>query len=434
LARPTLVFDARSAAGRPARKTSGLVPVGMNGIPSTQVESVPRASTSGLQPSAFRAPAGPRIRIGMPTTNPEQLSCPHSGDCLQNTNNILLRDGFCRKRLLGPSSPREGWTGHILGDLMKVDLSEHNPEGRRLRNQFAALLLLHSLISTCAFSQQSHRLEQSASVLLKILLSPHTSDYAWNLAERQFEALPTEDAIRALFPEIAKGMPGGGLYGIYNCFDPLHDRRLARWGEYCVANWLWCKQLSCPQRREKALKMLLELWPHATSLAGRMALLQELCRDPEAEAKIAALFTDSLANARLRTEAGVCLLYQDEAKYHREVVAFAEQSPPNLRQLLFNKLAYPSQAPLPEVDPAVIRMGFALLFEEADKQANARRNGQIISDYAQFLYASRLGAYLNTRFEPDQKSGIYMGTQGIERGYHDSVMNALDWWSKHNHD
>jgi hypothetical protein len=305
---------------------------------------------------------------------------------------------------------------------------------KRQWNQFAALLLLYSLVSTCAFSQQSHRLEQSALALLKILLSPHTSAYAWNVAEKQFEALPAENPIRALFPEIAKGMPGGGLYGIYNCSDPLHDRTLARWGEYCVTTWLWCKQLACPQRREKALKLLLELWPHPTSLAGRMALLLELCRDPEAETKIAALFTDSLVDSRLRTEAGVCLLYQDEAKYHREVVAFAEQSPQNLQQLLFNKLAYPSQVPIPEVDPAVIRMGFALLLEEADKQTNARRHGQIISDYAQFLYASHLGAYLNTSFEPDQKSAIYIGTQGIERWYHDSVMNALDWWSKHKHD
>jgi hypothetical protein len=121
------------------------------------------------------------------------------------------------------------------------------------------------------------------------------------------------------------------------------------------------------QRREDALKVLLELWPQPTSFSGRMALLRELCRDPAAEAKIAALFTDSVADSRLRTEAGVCLLYQDEAKYHREVVAFAEQSPPNLRQLLFNKLAYPSQVPVPEVDPAVIRMGFGMLMEESDK-------------------------------------------------------------------
>jgi hypothetical protein len=42
-----------------------------------------------------------------------------------------------------------------------------------------------------------------------------------------------------------------------------------------------------------------------------------------------------------------------------------------------------------------------LLLEEADKQANAKLRGQIISDYDQFLYASRLGAYLHTSFEPN---------------------------------
>ena len=299
------------------------------------------------------------------------------------------------------------------------------------KNQFAALLLLYSLISTYALSQQPHSVEEPSSlVLLKILLSPNTSDDEWNTAERQFEALPPEDVIRVLFPEIAKGMPGG----IYNCYDPRHDRTLARWGQYCVANWLWCKQLECPQKREEVSKMLMELWAQPTSLDGRMVLLQELCHDREAEAKIAALFRDSLADSRLRSQAGVCLLSQSEDKYHREVVEFAEQSPPNLRQRLFKQLAYPTQVPVPEVDPAVVRMGFALMLEEADKQATAMRHGAAISDYAQFIYAQQLGTYLRKPFVPDQKTAIYKDPKGIERWYHDSVMNALGWWSKYKHD
>ena len=78
-------------------------------------------------------------------------------------------------------------------------------------------------------------------------------------------------------------------------------------------------------------------------------------------------------------------------------------------------------------------MGFALLLEEADKQETAVRDGKVISDYAQFIYAQQLGAYLGNRFVPDQKTATYKGTQGIERWYHDSVINALGWWSKYDH-
>ena len=136
----------------------------------------------------------------------------------------------------------------------------------------------------------------------------------------------------ALFPEIAKGIPGGYSYAAYNCFDPLRDRKVPGWGELCVVNWLWCKQLACIQRRAEVSKVLLELWSMPISFYGQMALLQALCGNPDAEGKVVALFRDGATDARLRTEAGVCLLYQDGAKYHREVVAFAEESPPNVSQ------------------------------------------------------------------------------------------------------
>ena len=55
----------RSAAGRPARKTSGSAPVAMNGIRSTLEESAERAFTSGLKPNASRAHGGRRTRSGM---------------------------------------------------------------------------------------------------------------------------------------------------------------------------------------------------------------------------------------------------------------------------------------------------------------------------------------------------------------------------------
>ena len=72
----------------------------------------------------------------------------------------------------------------------------------------------------------------------------------------------------ALFPEVAKGIPGGWSYPAYNCSEPLHDRKVGGWGEYCIVNWLWCKQLACIQKREDASNILLGLWQHPISYYG----------------------------------------------------------------------------------------------------------------------------------------------------------------------
>ena len=55
----------RSAAGRPARKTYGFAPADMSGTRSIPEAFAPRASTSGLKPSAYRAVDGRHTRCGM---------------------------------------------------------------------------------------------------------------------------------------------------------------------------------------------------------------------------------------------------------------------------------------------------------------------------------------------------------------------------------
>ena len=56
---------ARSAAGRPTKKISGLAPAAMSGTLSTREASAQPVSTSGLRPSASLAADGRRIRSGM---------------------------------------------------------------------------------------------------------------------------------------------------------------------------------------------------------------------------------------------------------------------------------------------------------------------------------------------------------------------------------
>jgi hypothetical protein len=301
-------------------------------------------------------------------------------------------------------------------------------------NQAAIALILCSLLSIPGLGQQTQSPQPSASALLKTLLSRETSDEEWKAAEKQFRELPAKDALRALFPEIAKGLPDGFTYAAYNCFDPLKDRNVPAWGEFCVVHWLWCDELACPAKRDEVTNVLLELWSQPVSFSGQMALVQGLCGKAAAEGRMAALFRDVASDPRLRTEASICLVRQDGKRYHREVVALAEKSPSSLRERLFDELASPPHRLVSGVDPAVVRMGFALLLEEADKQKKAKQQGQTVSDYGQFLYANRLNAYLGTMFEPDGKSPSYAGAEGRERLYHDTTANALKWWSEHRHE
>ena len=191
------------------------------------------------------------------------------------------------------------------------------------------------------------------------------------------------------------------------------------------------------------MKVLLDLWSHPISSYGHMALLRGLCADPDAESRIMELFRDGAADERLRTEAAACLLYQNGAKYYSEVVAFAEHAPikfnqpesipynVSLRRRLFDELVSARHRSDSGVDPAVVRMGFTLLLDEAERQRKANQFGGKVSDYGQFIYADHLNSYLGTMFEPDRKQAVYAGNNGNERFWHETVVNALDWWSKH---
>jgi hypothetical protein len=62
---------ARSAAGRPGKRTSGSAPAATSGTPLTREASALPAFISGLRLSAFLAADGRRIRIGMNETTGE---------------------------------------------------------------------------------------------------------------------------------------------------------------------------------------------------------------------------------------------------------------------------------------------------------------------------------------------------------------------------
>lgn len=307
-------------------------------------------------------------------------------------------------------------------------------------NEFAWLITTCVWMSIAALAQDtSARTTQRASDLLRDLLSPQTSDSQWLAAEKSFETLPPSVALPILFPEIAKGIPGGYSYAAYNCFDPLQDRKVGEWGHFCVVNSLWCKQLACPQTREETSKVLLDLWVNPISEYGQTVLLEGLCGNPAAESRVAILFRDNAADMRLRTQSAICLLRLDEPIYHSEVAAFTEKAPitftppglnPHalqLRRALFDELASPTHRE-PGMDAAVVRIGFSLMLHEAGQ---TKQYGNKVSDYCEFLYAERLNAYLGAGFEPDHRLPIYAGSDGNERFWHDTTVKALSWWARH---
>jgi hypothetical protein len=265
-----------------------------------------------------------------------------------------------------------------------------------------------------------------------VLVSPKTSDQAWQVAVDSFLALPADAAVRALYPEIAKGIPGGHSYAGYNCSDPQRDRHVPDWGRYCVVNWLWCHTISCSKAQPPIGTTLLELWQQPLSAHGQDVLLSTLdtyAWVPEAEEPVHSLFFDKQANSGLRLRAAACLLRHFGMKYHGEVVSFALSGPRDTRDFLFRELADSPHALVSGVDPAVVRLGFQLLLEESAQHENLVAHHAVTSSYyGEFLYANLLGKYLGHPFAPDRRAQFRQGGQGNEDWYRTTAENAYRWW------
>jgi hypothetical protein len=293
----------------------------------------------------------------------------------------------------------------------------------------AALVVLCALLTP-----QLQAADSPESRPLETLLSPQSSDEEWQRAAEVFRELPADAAIRALYPEIAKGVPNGMPYTAYNCSDPSRDRHLGRWGRYCVTGWLWRQTISCGRKYANLSRTLLELWAQPQSVYGQSVLLSALdyyAWVPEAEDPVRTLFRDSEASIGLRAQAAGCLLRHFGTKYQRDVIQFALFSSREIRDVLFRLLAAPSSTRISGADPAVVRMGFWLMFEELaeneDRFAHRRAGG---SYYGAFLSANALATYLGEGFTPDYRLPKYQAEEGKELWYRDTTENALSWWLK----
>jgi hypothetical protein len=105
---------ARSAAGRPAKKTNGSAPAALSGIHSIREASAQLACTSGLKPSACRVVDGRRIRTGMRNDRPRRVlgfatcetSHPELAETLEPTKRRQWRFGKQDASPCPPSPPR----------------------------------------------------------------------------------------------------------------------------------------------------------------------------------------------------------------------------------------------------------------------------------------------------------------------------------------
>jgi len=321
--------------------------------------------------------------------------------------NRYRRDGSCKK------------CGRARSMNMLVD--------RLLRT--AVLMVLCGSMTAKVLAQ-----DVPAAQLLETLLSDDTSDEQWNRAANEFRVLPADVAIRTLYPELAKGIPGGWSYAAYNCSDPTRDRHVAGWGHYCVANWLWCQTITCMRKRSGIGSVLLELWAEPQSVYGRGVLLSTLDNYswlPEAEEPVRKLFADSQADSGLREQAAACLLHHFGTKYQHDVIVFALFASHEIRDFLFRQLVSPPYSRISGVDAAVVRMGFWLMFEDlSESEKQFARRGAAGSYYGAFLSANALGTYVREAFTPDRKLPKYQGEQGTELWYRETTENAVTWWLK----
>jgi hypothetical protein len=147
---------------------------------------------------------------------------------------------------------------------------------------------------------------------------------------------------------------------------------------------------------------------HPLSTSGESALREGLDYSswvPEAEEPVRSLFKGSEADPHLRKQAALSLLQHFGTKYHAEVVGFALYGQGDMRDTIFKVLAEPPHARLSGIDPAVVRMGFWLLFDKVDKDEEAfARDGVLRSQIGASIVINSLETYLGKKFTPDYKS------------------------------
>jgi len=116
-----------------------------------------------------------------------------------------------------------------------------------------------------------------------------------------------------------------------------------------------------------------------------------------------------------RTQAAVCLPPYLIYRKSRCSCEFAQQSPPDSRRFFFRALISPYHQADSGTDPAVVRMGFAMLLDEAPKRRGRDTADNMFPAMVNLSTQTELDTYCEQDLCQTRKLPQYKGPEGVER-------------------
>ncbi|MFO0970035.1 MAG: hypothetical protein U0793_31165 [Gemmataceae bacterium] len=242
-------------------------------------------------------------------------------------------------------------------------------------------------------------------------------------AEDELEKRRPQDVLPRLLPELAKGMPPGGIWnGLGSREANRHGP--VRWQIWYAVHRVWDRHVGALPAAE-AGKELLSLLRGSGSDRERIHLLSGLthCWDSDAEADLAGLLGDAGETVDIRQGAALPLIVHGKGDYRDVLLKWAgAAADAREKQRWFDLLSDPVHRKRKGFDPRVVRLGFQLIQDE-------RTSSPGFIHGAYFL-AGKVGAYVGEEFAPSTGDPRYADRKGglSDRYFVDTVQNAVRWW------
>lgn len=241
-------------------------------------------------------------------------------------------------------------------------------------------------------------------------------------AEDSLAEFSPEQVLPSLLPHIEKGMPSALV--IYNGGGRDFDKKApVEWQVYYAVSGSWNHQVrSLPI--DSGGKLLLQLLKKAEGEIAKRLILRDMQHRwaPEAEDIIASTFKAPAESTAVKTAAAQALILRGTADYQDLLIEYANTGNFADRKGWFGVLSEPWNKERKGIDPRVVKLGFDLILEDRE----------LSPDYIHGAYflASKMGSYVDQKFQPDSKDSRYQGEGGLtEQYFEDTVTSAIDWWT-----
>jgi hypothetical protein len=246
-------------------------------------------------------------------------------------------------------------------------------------------------------------------------------------AEDALTKVRPEAALPKLLPQLAKGMPEGGIWNSLGTREADRDAPIP-WQIYYAVGRVWSQQIKALPRKEGGA-VLVALLKSVTKDKEKYHVLSALGTrwDPSAEAELAKLLLDAGEPGDNRRAAALALIVHGKEDYRDAMLQAAAKADHGDQVRWYELLSDPQLKQRTGADPRVVRLGFKLI--EAEK---ARSPDSI---HGAYFLALKTGRYLGEEFAPNVRDPRYRGKEGrlSEQYFADTVSNALRWWDK-NHE